>query len=157
MRLLQSGSNPRTLLELFNSNGGASYVELRLNASSSPVSLIGRAASLGIGVSPTSTFHVNGSKGFAYVAKTANYTLTISDYLVDCTANSFTITLPTAVSITGRVYEIVNSGAGTITIAATSPQTFVNVTGNPTTLSLITALAKSIRVMSNGANWIQLN
>lgn len=157
MRLLQAASSPRTLLELVNTNAGSTYVELRLNAGSSPVSLIGRAASLGIGVSPTSTFHVNGSKGYAYVAKTANYTLTISDYLVDCTANSFTITLPTAVSITGRVYEIVNSGAGTITIATTSSQTFANVTGTPTTLSLITALAKSIRVMSNGTNWIQLN
>jgi hypothetical protein len=157
MRLLQAASSPRTLLELVNANAGSTYVELRLNAGSSPVSLIGRAASLGIGVSPTSTFHVNGSKGFAYAAKTANYTLTISDYLVDCTANSFTITLPTAVSITGRVYEIVNSGAGTITIATTSSQTFANVTGTPTTLSLLTALGKSIRVMSNGANWIQLN
>jgi hypothetical protein len=32
-----------------------------------------------------------------YIAKTANYTLTANDYTVDCTANTFTITLPTAV------------------------------------------------------------
>lgn len=36
-------------------------------------------------------------------------------------------------------------------------QTFTNVTATPTTLSLITAQGKSIKVMANGANWIQLN
>ena len=51
-----------------------------------------------------------------YVAKTANYTLTAVDYTVDCTANTFTITLPTAVSIWGRVYEIKNTGTETITV-----------------------------------------
>lgn len=107
--------------------------------------------------SPTSTVHVGGSFAQAYVAKTANYTLTATDYLVDCTANSFNITLPTAVGITGRVYEIINSGAGTITILTTSSQTFTNVTATPASLSLATTAAKSIKVMSNGANWIQLN
>ena len=113
---------------------------------------------VGIGTSsPTSTLNVSGSFALAYVAKTGTYTATANDYLVDCTSGTFTVTLPTAVGITGRVYEIVNSGAGTITVATTSSQTFVNVTATPTTLSLITALAKSVRVMSNGANWIQLN
>ena len=116
------------------------------------------AGDIGIGTtSPNSTLNVNGSLAQAYVAKTATYTATANDYLIDCTANTFTVTLPTAVGITGRIYEIVNSGAGTITVATTSSQTFVNVTATPTTLSLIAALAKSVRVMSNGANWIQLN
>lgn len=101
--------------------------------------------------------NVSGSFALAYVAKTGTYTATANDYLVDCTSGTFTVTLPTAVGITGRIYEIVNSGAGTITIATTSSQTFTNVTATPTTLSLITAQGKSIKVMSNGANWIQLN
>jgi hypothetical protein len=108
-------------------------------------------------ITPTSSWHMGASVAYAYIAKTANYTATASNYLIDCTANSFTVTLPTAVGISGRVYEIVNSGAGTITIATTSSQTFANVTATPTTLSLITAAGKSVRVMSNGANWIQLN
>jgi hypothetical protein len=108
-------------------------------------------------VYPTSSLTVGGSLGLNYVFKTATYLITATDYLIDCTANSFTVTLPTAVGITGRIYEIVNSGAGTITIATTSSQTFANVAASPTTLTLATALGKSIRVMSNGANWIQLN
>ena len=119
---------------------------------------INSTGNVGIGTSsPTSTLNVSGSFALAYVAKTGTYTATANDYLVDCTSGTFTVTLPTAVGITGRIYEIVNSGAGTITVATTSSQTFVNVTATPTTLSLITALAKSVRVMSNGANWIQLN
>jgi len=104
----------------------------------------------------TSQFQVTGSLALGYVAKTGTYTATVADYLINCTANTFTVTLPTAVGITGRVYEVVNSGAGTITVATTSSQTFVNVTATPTTLTIATALGAGIRVMSNGANWIVL-
>lgn len=136
--------------------------DIILNTTVSNVALermrVTSTGNVGIGTSsPTSTLNVSGSFALAYVAKTGTYTATANDYLVDCTSGTFTVTLPTAVGITGRIYEIVNSGAGTITVATTSSQTFVNVTATPTTLSLITALAKSVRVMSNGANWIQLN
>jgi len=62
---------------------------------------------------------------WGYVAKTANYTATVNDYTIHCTANSFTVTLPSAAaSVTGepagRVYIIKNTDAGaTITIATT--------------------------------------
>ncbi len=85
---------------------------------------------------------------FAYVAKTANYTLTADDYLVNCTANSFTATLPTAVSKTGQVFIVKNSGAGTITVATTSSQTI----DGSTTYSV--AAGAWVTVMSNGANFI---
>lgn len=98
---------------------------------------------------------VNGSVAFAYVAKTANYTATISDYTIECTANTFQVTLPTAVGIAGREYVIVNSGAGTITIGTTSSQTFVNVTATPTTLTMATIGTRV--VISNGANWMLKN
>src|SRR6266536_1829761 len=70
-----------------------------------------------------SRLQVNGSISLAYVAKTAAYTLTASDYIVDATSGTFTLTLPTAVGITGRTYTIKNSGTGTTTIATTSSQT----------------------------------
>lgn len=91
----------------------------------------------------------------AYVAKTANYTATISDYTIDCTSNTFTVTLPTAVGITGRHYVVVNSGAGIITIGTTSSQTFTNVVASPTTLTL-SAVGTYI-VQSTGSNWIVLS
>lgn len=68
--------------------------------------------------------------------------------VVECTTGSFTITLPTAVGITGRIYIIKNTGAGTITMATTSSQTIDG--SAPGTLSGLTPL----RLMSNGANWI---
>ena len=99
----------------------------------------------------TSVLQSSGSFAAGYVAKTANYTLTIDDRLVNCTANSFTITLPTAVGITGREYIIKNTGsATTITIASTSSQTIdgaIPSTYNVTTLT-------PLRVVSDGANWV---
>lgn len=136
---------------------GASATVIGLYASASGgatnnYGLLVAAGSVGIGtITPTSSVQINGSFAAGYVAKTANYTLTISDRLVNCTANSFTITLPTAVGITGREYIIKNTGtATTITIATTSAQTIdglIPSTYNVTTLT-------PLRVMSDGANWI---
>jgi len=104
---------------------------------------------------PNSTLTTAGSFAGGYVAKTANYTATVNDYTIECTANTFQVTLPTAAGITGRIYHIVNSGAGTITLATTSSQTFVNVTATPTTLIMATIGTTSVQ--SNGANWIKLS
>lgn len=84
-----------------------------------------------------------------YVAKTANYTATSSDTIIDCTTNTFTITLPTAVGITGKMYIVKNSGTGVITIATTSSQTI----DGATTYDLGTQYM-SLTVVSNNANWI---
>lgn len=101
-------------------------------------------------VSPTSTFHVNGSFATNCVTKTADYTLTASDATVNCTGGSFTLTLPTAAGINGRMYVLNNSGSGVITINTTAAQT---IDGNASgTLSL--AQNKNYIVQSDGVNWI---
>lgn len=92
---------------------------------------------------------------WGYIAKTATYTATNADYTIECTANTFTTTLPTAVGIEGRQYVITNSGAGVITLATTSSQTFVNVTATPTTLTL--NQFNTVIVQSNGANWLRIS
>ena len=46
----------------------------------------------------------------SYVAKTGTYTAGATDFCIDCTANTFTVTLPTAVGIAGKQYCIKNSG-----------------------------------------------
>lgn len=92
--------------------------------------------------------HTGGSMKLNYLAKTANYTVTVNDYMIDCTSNTFTLTLPTAVGVTGRVYILKNSGtATTITIATTSSQTIDGAA--PGTITTMTPL----RVISDGANW----
>ena len=97
---------------------------------------------------PTSTLHTNGSIACAYIAKTATYTLTANDFQLECTANTFTVTLPTAVGIAGRIYSIKNSGAGTITVAGDGTE---NIDGaNTQTL----AQWDNLKVVSNNVGWI---
>lgn len=107
---------------------------------------IGRA---GIGTtSPNSSLSVGGSFSIAYVAKTANYTATINDYFIDCPSNSFTVTLPTAVGITGRIYVIKNSGTATVITVATTGGETIDGTTPPTLTTLV-----PLKVISDGANW----
>lgn len=84
----------------------------------------------------------------AYVFKIANYTLTSDDNTVECTTNSFTISLPTSIGITSKVYSIKNSGSGTITIDAFGTET---IDGE---LSHILLNKESLTIQSNGTNWI---
>ena len=91
-----------------------------------------------------------GTETLSYIAKTANYTITAEDDRLECTANSFTITSPTAVGITGKIYGVKNSGTGTITVATTSTQGIDGVTDSSTTL----VRWDNLKVMSNGASWI---
>ena len=94
---------------------------------------------------------VNGGIGSGIVAKTATYTATRAEETINCTANSFTVTLPTAVGYEGQKYNIKNSGTGTITIATTSSQTI-----DGATTVTITKQYTNVPVQSNGANWIVL-
>ena len=91
---------------------------------------------------------VNGSLEFPYVAKTGTYGITDGDYTIDCTANTFNVTLPTAVGKTGRIFNIKNSGTGTITVLTTSSQTI----DGASSFTLIPQL--SITVQSTGNNYI---
>jgi len=92
---------------------------------------------------------VNGVMIKSYTAKTGTYTITEEDYLIDCTANSFTLTLPTAVGITGREYRIKNSGTGTITVDCNGSETI-----DDGLTAEIAIQYESITVVSNGSNWV---
>jgi hypothetical protein len=91
-----------------------------------------------------------GTMTFATRAITALRTLDATDHIIFANG-TFTVTLPTAVSITGRVYRIKNTGTGTITIATTSSQTMNTVDGAVTTLLLSPGI--SFDLVSDGANW----
>jgi len=101
---------------------------------------------------PNSTLDINGSVSKALSQKTANYTLTATDNTIECTANTFNLTLPTSVGILGREYWVTNTGSGTITMLTTSSQTFINVTTTPTTLSI--PQFTNYKFVSNGTNWL---
>ena len=84
-----------------------------------------------------------------YNAQGSTYTASSTDCVINCTG-TWTLTLPTAVGVSGRFYYIKNSGAGTITMAGTGGQTFDGV-ASPTV-----AAGASLTVCSDGANWLVL-
>lgn len=89
-----------------------------------------------------------GSLQTAYTGVTSSTNIDASHQVVNVTANSVTLTLPTAASIEGRRYDLKNSGTGLVTIATTSSQT---IDGDTTR---ILTQYESITVVSDGSNWI---
>jgi len=109
-------------------------------------------AQIGVGTtSPNSTLDVRGSLSNSVTTFTSNTTAGSSDnFLVFTGTSPTTLTLPTAVGITGREYWIKNSttNASVLTIATTSSQMIDGLT-----TWTLTQTNKAIRVISNGTNW----
>jgi len=84
-----------------------------------------------------------------YVSKSANYTATSSDNLIICDG-TFTIALPTSVGVGGKVYNIKNIGAGTITVDANSTQT---IDGE---LTVTLSQYENLTIVSDNSNWLIL-
>lgn len=84
----------------------------------------------------------------SYIEVTSNYTLTSNDYTVNCTSGSFTVTLPTAVGIAGRCFEVTNTGSGEITLDTTSSETIQGDSKQTVYQD------ECFVVRSTGANWI---
>ena len=97
---------------------------------------------------PNSKLEVAGSLSLPYVSISTGYTVTENDYTIHCTGNSFTVTLPTAVGIAGRIYNIKNTGAGTITVDADGTETIDGLE----TQSVTTGV--NLQLQSTGSGWI---
>lgn len=88
----------------------------------------------------------------ALTTQSANYTATLFDSTVlgNASTSNITITLPTAVGATGKIYTVkkIDSSANVVTVGTTSSQTIDSFTTE--------ALARqfdAIQVQSNGSNW----
>ncbi len=127
---------------------GAAYAErMRLTDTElSPASSGG--ITLGSDSLPFGGLRLSGAVTKAYSAITTGTSLDTTHHIVNCTSGTFSVTLPTAVGISGREYVVKNSGTGVITIATTSAQTIDGVS------SLVLSQYDSYTVVSNGANWI---
>ena len=79
---------------------------------------------------------------------TATDTFATANETINCTANTFTVNLPTAVGIQGTTYTLVNSGTGTITLDPNGTET---INGN-TTIDLVQYVSRTVQ--SDGTNWI---
>lgn len=84
--------------------------------------------------------------------KTANYTALQSDDVIlgDATSGAITITLPTAVGFSGKVFNIkkTDSSVNSVTIATTSSQTIDGALTAP-----LISQYQSFTLVSNGTNW----
>jgi hypothetical protein len=108
------------------------------------------AVSVGVGTTaPHSRAHVNGSFATTITAQSSAYTLGIDDQIVTVTGIT-TITLPTAVGISGRLYTIKRMDAvNTTTISASGTETIDGVI-----TQTINAQYAGITIASDGANCI---
>lgn len=104
----------------------------------------------GAAAAPNFRAMVGSDIAYTYTAQTGTYSAVIGDY-VNCTSGTFTVTLPTAASQTGKSIKIKNSGTGVITIATTSSQT---IDGLATTVIKMGTFGDILIVTSDGTNWI---
>lgn len=85
-----------------------------------------------------------------YVEKTSTYGMSATDGTVNCTSGTFTVTLPSASGLQGRIRNVKNSGSGSITVATSGGQT---IDGQAT---MIINSGSNLQVQSTGSNWIIL-
>jgi hypothetical protein len=144
IRILSSIETVATVsIQTVLTNGQCSSIELSPTVSIKTIAPEIVASDLG---PDTSRLIVGG--GTPIVNKTAAYTPTVLDYTINCTANSFTVTLPDSVGLSGKMYVIKNSGTGIITINTTSSQTIDG------SLSVTISATEALQVQSDDANWI---
>lgn len=145
-------NTPTNTLHIYSEADNTSGLRLERLTSSSPTSTgqaigvdaSGNVVTVAAGA-PSTTSILN------YVEKTAIYTFNpAADYTVNCTANTFNLTLPTAVGITGQIFVAKNVGAGVITLNTTSSQTIDGA------LTITINQYQAVKVQSTGANWIIL-
>ena len=114
-------------------------------------SLYTSSGKIGIGNgnnTPKSTLDIDGSLSMAY-ASGGIVTLDATHYTYNCTSAGQTITLPTAIGVTGRIYIVKLTVAGSSVVSTTVGQTIDGAASYD-----LTAQWKYVQVQSDGANWI---
>lgn len=93
------------------------------------------------------------SSTLPYKSVNTTYNIVINDYTIDAVGDgTFTVSLPTAVGIIGKIFNIRNSGTtGIITLAAFGAET---ISGMITANTQIIDPGDSLQVQSTGTNWI---
>ena len=89
------------------------------------------------------------SGNYGYTAKTATYTASPTDNVINCTSGTFTVTLPTAVGISGHAFIIKLTGTGVTTVNFTSGQT-----ADGFSSKVLSTQYAALTFVSDGANYI---
>lgn len=109
------------------------------------------SGNVGVATTPTSKFHGFGSSAFRLQTFTGNTTLGDQTFaLTDASGGAVTITLPTAVGISDRIYYIKKSDSSSnyVTVATTGGQTIDGAASFALKIG-----GEAIMVVSDGANW----
>lgn len=115
------------------------------------------ASSITLTTPTLTTPTINGAK-LAQAAKTANYTMTSTDYVVRCDASggAFTITLPAAATAgAGTIYKIIRTD-----ITSSSTLLTVDANASETIDGMLTwklHQGEFLVVMSDGTNWVSIS
>ena len=109
------------------------------------------AVTVGTGLSfDGTTLTSAGTRSLATKSTTYSAATTDSVILANAAGGAFTVTLPTAVGNTGKIFTVkrTNSGSNNVTVGTTSAQTI-----DGATTYAITTQYQSIDLISNGSNW----
>jgi len=144
------GATGTNNVSLYTTSGD---VYVTANGNNATHLVVKNSGNVGIGnASANSLLQVSGPIATALANKTAAYTITATDSTItgDASGGAFTVTLPTAASITGRQYTIKRTNAtNNITVACNGAETI----DGATTKTLGTQWA-GFTVQSNGTNWV---
>lgn len=161
-----SAANPVTLnktvadassaLNINVSDGGGAGLSVVLTGPTTGPAATFTGGSVGVGTStPNSRLHVDGSFAVGYRSVSANAVALASDAVisVDATAGAVTISLPTAVGITGRTYYIkkVDSSFNYVHVQGAIAQTIDG--QNVQSLSI---QYESMQIVSTGSGWLKI-
>jgi hypothetical protein len=126
--------------------GGDSYFQ---DYGTTRVKILGNG-NVGIGTAlPTSVCYINGS--FATSVTVVSSPVTLDEtHQVIIVSNNSSVTLPTAVGISGRQYNIIRSGTSDVTVNTTLSQT---ISGD--LILTLTNQWDSVVVVSDNANWVR--
>ncbi len=125
---------------LFNSTDSASYSQSTCRTFTTAMKTMLETHEALLGVSGLGTA--------SYVEKTADYNISNTDRVINVTANSPTLTLPTALGNSGRQFVIKNTGAGTVTLDGFGTETI------DAALTQTIFPTGSLTIFCTGSNWI---
>jgi hypothetical protein len=103
------------------------------------------------GLTQTKGITSTGGITFKQITINSTYTATTEDYMIDVTGGTFTVYLPSAIGIQGRLIVIKNNGGGAVTVQPILGQ---NIDDKP---FVTLGETNTIQLVSNGSNWVAIS
>ena len=102
------------------------------------------------GLTQTKGITSTGGITFKQVTVNSTYSATTEDYMIDVSGGTFSVYLPSAIGLQGRLINIKNNGGGAVTIQPILNQTIDD------KLFIILGETNALQLVSNGSNWVAL-